>query len=547
MNPFGKSAGADAAGAGVADDVCERCQTPVARLQTLMDAAEGAVNFPATFGAGRARRTLAGICATCAACAARVASWRAGDNAVRALYAAEVPTARTYQNALYAVALADASAKTVTPTKTRRAALPLRPLFTMGFAVAGVAALGWAVLRTPGAPLNPTISWAQVEQAMATTVKTVRWVTRTTHYDERGVEQRYVVTDRYARLDPPALTWRMRPDETRLEGVRGREIRRPGHISRIGYDDAVETPETYTLYDHDERKLTRTFRRQAASTSKSIVNAPRPAARLRARILYSISAPGTSAKVTTSESRPDMGSWSSAPAILNGQAVVKLTYLGPLWFGRRETRLVWADEETRRILRTESRLTFPNSSKIESLNITEGFIYNAPLPSNIFTIQAPPGVVIADEDERENKPAPLSKADRADIDAFLNQMDQGWRRRNFDQFAKGWDFAYFSRVVPGAKNASGRRQEWRARVENHDPAAHGFAGRINGKASEQNYFGWLTPMRRGADFVISVPIRSEEGAPMSRSGGRIKPAAWKLFLRRDTETNRLRVVYVAWQ
>src|SRR5687768_18117483 len=226
-----------------------KCDTALGAVDRLMDAELG------PFAAWRVRRHTA----SCADCAKELSSLRRVDQLVLAADLVPSISVRGASNP-------DSGA----PVRRIK-----RAVIGSAVAAGGLAVTVAIISLLPGMPASPTVAFADVERAMKS-VRTASWIETWSMWRD-GKEEWAIVTEHWARLNPPAYATRDLPE------------RRRGHVS---------TPHDKSLFDE---KGTTQFNQRAGKYTVVRMNTP-PGPQLRKQvqqlILSQISAPKLGKELT---------------------------------------------------------------------------------------------------------------------------------------------------------------------------------------------------------------------------------------------------------
>ncbi len=333
------------------------------QTQPLLDAyADHALNAWQTF---RVRRHLAG----CAACTAHLADIHRLTAAVRAWQ--DVPAPANLASQIAAALPLTAAVRT--PPRDRRVAR------RVAVGLAGVAAaIGAGFWLLPGHPSQPTIAYADVEQAMQQ-VQTVSWHTEQQMEENPGhkSEQATLAFTTWLRRNPAALAW---TDFTTAPPHSFSQIKNfpiktlidsRGDFS-LSRNECTVAPTRKPVRQEVEDQMQRfTQFPQAAVTSKSLGLA-----------------------------RTTVTNFHQGNVMVNGQSQVRFDWdSGTVWVAGSKKMVsrvfhvtTWASLQTRRVIRVEARLSQDTTGiRLFTVMIQDHFHYNQAPPPGVFDWSPPPG------------------------------------------------------------------------------------------------------------------------------------------------------------
>lgn len=336
------------------------------QTQTLLDAhADHALNTWQTF---RVRRHLA----RCAACAAQLAAIQRLSASVHAWHTVSAPAGLEGRIA----AALPQTATVPTPPRDRRVAR------RAAVGMAGVAAaIGVGFWLLPGHPSQPTIAFADVEQAMRQ-VQTVSWHTeqQMDGNPSHNSKQATLAYTTWLRRNPAALAW---TDFTTVPLHSFSQIKNfpikslinaRGDFS-LSKNECTVAPTPKSARQEVEEQMQRlTQFPQAAVTSKSLGLA-----------------------------RTTVTNFHQENVMVNGQSQIRFDGdYGTVWVaGPKKTVsrvfhvTTWASLQTRRVIRIEVHLSQDTTGiRLFTVMIQDHFQYNIAPPPGIFDWSPPPGVKV---------------------------------------------------------------------------------------------------------------------------------------------------------
>jgi hypothetical protein len=154
---------------------------------------------------------------------------------------------------------------------------------------------------------------------------------------------------------------------------------------------------------------------------------------------------------------PDMSQWKSEPEESDGQTLTRFEKEYPEGTFRVNVT-IWANPETRRIVRMERRETDPETERPVVFEVRDRYTYNEEAPEGTFDM--PPGKPVVPLDlsgfMADAWPS-LPPEEQRGIQEAINRSDAAWMRADFREFSSAWRFDYLPRLPPKA--------DWRKRVE----------------------------------------------------------------------------------
>ncbi|MES2463652.1 MAG: zf-HC2 domain-containing protein [Armatimonadota bacterium] len=401
-----------------------------ALLLPLLD--EGTLD---AFTAWRLRRHLA----ACPDCAADHTAFAGLDTRLRAADLA----------APFATAVADRSPSPMSYTPARTAPSLVRRRLLLGAASAvSLAAVG-AVGVTVFGPSK--VAFAQVQKAMAS-IRTAEWTRTETRFYPWGADDKSrtgsvtIVSHFRARMDSPAiLREAIRIDKN--AGARERSTQ---------LTTSLETPDGYQTYRPQIREIILTpMRSNGTTATRDTV-----AAHLRARILGRLT-------FTPPDAPSKNYVWETQKVTLDNKPALKFTTQTTFKQGKPGYEVcklaftVWADAETKRVLRSETEQRFATTGAMLERTVIDGIRCDISIPDSVFSLHAPAGTPVCHENywwEHESS-AKLTPGEKAQVNRLIDQTYAGILASDWKRASAGWDLRYAA-SLPGSLVPVGGLEKW---------------------------------------------------------------------------------------
>lgn len=345
---------------------------------------------------------------------------------------------------------ADDPAAGFVPVTHRREHSPLpappvvrRRILLAGVSAAVVGTVGAIVVFAPG-----PIAFAQVQQAMAD-VRTAEWTQMETWFPSRGdgenTGRRVAKTRVRARLDPPALLL----ETTVRQKINGAEERFTG-IS-------LKTPDGFRTYQSRTHEIVLLPYDLTPHKGAKVTRAGL-AAGLRHEILSKLMfTPPTSERKIMCETRK---------VTLNGKPALQFTFRTEPKQNEKEdyvrrTLRLWADPETKRVLRSEREERDAATDALTHLEVSENIHCDIPVPDAAFALNAPAGTPVYHENYwwANRSSATLTRAEKVRVNRLIDETYAGVLASDWKRAAAGWDLGYAA-ALPGSPVPSGGLERW---------------------------------------------------------------------------------------
>jgi hypothetical protein len=307
-----------------------------------------------------------------------------------------------------------------------------------GVTAAALAAFGVATVFAPG-----QVAFAQVQQAMAA-VRTAEW-TETETWFLKGIEDgpaRVVAKTRVrARMDPPVLLYETKG---RQEG-NGRE----DQFTNI----SLKTPDDFRTYRSQTREII------LMPYSGPNVTREGMAAGLRGEILGKL----TFTPPDASSAAANKLNWETQKVLLNGKPAVQFTFRPAPQEGRSERSVftLWADPETKRVLRTVHEQRDVMTGALTHLKVTEDIRCDVPVADSAFTLNAPSGTPIYHENYMWDRGSSvtLTPEEKARVNRLIDETYAGILASDWKRVSAGWDLGYAA-SLPKSPVPPGGLERW---------------------------------------------------------------------------------------
>ena len=366
--------------------------------------------------AWRVRRHLA----ACPDCAAERAEFARLDARLRAADVA---------NGFGGAHLSDSRPAPVAAARPRR-----RLVLGAAASAAALAALGAAVVFAPGQIGSPSVAFAQVEEAMGR-IRNAEWsLTEVWRLDtgEPGRDGPNTVskTRVRARLDPPALLFEREGKTSGSDYVGESRFR----------SVSLKTPAYFRTYRADLGEITEMpySHGDAASRAEGL------RAEIRGNLMTRLGGAQAGSGPPPDETRR---------VTLDGRPALRFTFRATpdVKPPRRITFTLWADADTKRVLRTAMRDEDAATGRVTYERITENIRYDVSVPDSAFSLNAPAGTPVYHEDHMltSGPSAALTPEEKKRVNALIDRTYAGILASDWERASAGWDLAFAS-SLPGS-------------------------------------------------------------------------------------------------
>lgn len=251
-------------------------------------------------------------------------------------------------------------------------------------------------------------------------IETAAWVETRTRWDRHDGEEIAMSTPHWLRMNPPAEAWHIDFEDSWSHDV----------ADERGRYHTASTWDKCHFYPH---------------------NRPYAPDHLLTKVFFP---PAPEASSPTQCSRLE---WQHEQVEQEGKSLLRW-YCDYVQDNFHVTQSIWAEPESRRIVRKERHETDLQTGEPAAIIVCDQYLYNGEPPAGTF--EMPAGKPIVTPDYGNTMPEvwdTFSTKEQAAIQEIINRSDAGWRNADFSPFASVWEFDFVS-LVP-------REAEWRERVQ----------------------------------------------------------------------------------
>lgn len=329
------------------------------------------------------------------------------------------------------------------PVASRNEVRPAAPsvrrrLLLAGVSMAAVAAVGALAIFMPG-----PIAFAQVMQAMAT-VRTAEW-TETETWFPQGLDDkaaRTIAKTRVrARMEPPVLLF----EKT------GRHEGNTGDQPFINV--SLKTPDGFRTY-HPLTKEIILMSYEGPNVTREGV-----AAGLRGEIMSKFRFVPPDAGLVAAN-KLDL---ETKKVTLNGKPALQFTFRASPREApnERHSFTLWADPETKRVLRTQQDERDASTGALIHRSVIEDIRCDIPIPDTAFTINAPAGTPVYHENYwwANKSTATLTPEEKVQVNHLIDETYAGVLAGDWKRASAGWDLDYAA-SLPNSPVPPGGLEKW---------------------------------------------------------------------------------------
>ncbi len=320
----------------------------------------------------------------------------------------------------------------------RRVVPPFAPfsrrVLLAGASAAVVAVFGAAVLFAPS-----PIAFAQVQQAMSN-VRTAEWTETETWFHDPKSDAASTTTKTHvrARMNPPVILFEMAG--RRSNGDRFTNI-------------SLKTPDDFRTYRKETHEITLMPYDGPNVTRAGMV------ASLRGEIQNKLTFTPPDASLATASKRD----WEMRKVMLDDKSALQFTFRAGAKPGQHEqhTFTLWADPDTKRVLRTEQQEHDAATGALTHRQVIENIRCDVPVSDAAFTLNTPAGTPIYHQNymwERGSS-VTLTTEEKARVNRLIEETYAGILASDFPRASAGWDLGYAA-SLPGSPVPPGGLEAW---------------------------------------------------------------------------------------